>query len=48
MPIACHETSFCDQMANLCMQEEMADVEFVFDRQNKIAVYLFFLDIFLF
>ena len=34
---------FNKQMAYFCMKEEMADVEFVFNRQNKITVYLFLL-----
>ena len=34
---------FNKQMAYFCMKEEMADVEFVFNRQNKITVCLFLL-----
>ena len=34
---------FDEQMAYFCMKEEMADVEFVFNRQNKITVCLFLL-----
>ena len=32
---------FDEQMAYFCMKEEMADVEFLFNRQNKITVCLF-------
>lgn len=31
---------FDEQMAHFCMQDDMADVEFVFNRQNKTTVYL--------
>ena len=34
---------FNEQMEYFCMKEEMADVEFVFNRQNKITVCLFLL-----
>ena len=34
---------FNEQMAYFCMKEDMADVEFVFNRQNKITVCLFLL-----
>ena len=34
---------FNEQMAYFCMKKEMADVEFVFNRQNKITVSLNFL-----
>ena len=34
---------FNEQMAYFCMKKEMADVEFVFNRQNKITVCLNFL-----
>lgn len=37
-----------DQIARFCMQEEMADIEFVFDRKNTITVCLFFIYIFYF
>ena len=29
---------FDEQMSHFCMKEEMADVEFVFNHQNKITV----------
>ena len=29
---------FDDQISHFCMKDEMADVEFVFNRQNKITV----------
>ena len=34
---------FNEQMEYFCMKEEMADVEFVFNRQNKITVCFFLL-----
>ena len=34
---------FDKQMAYFCLNEEMSDVEFVFDRHNKITVALSFL-----
>ena len=34
--------NFGDQMAYFCMSEEMADVEFIFNRQDKITVCLMF------
>ena len=42
-----------DQIARFCMQEEMADIEFVFDRKNTITVcflftYFIFIHLFLF
>ena len=32
--------NFGEQMAYFCMREEMADVEFIFNRQDKITVRL--------
>ena len=37
---------FDEQMGYFCMNEEMADVEFVFKRQNKITVCQLFFSIF--
>ena len=31
--------NFVEQMAHFCMKEEMADVEFVFNRENGLTVF---------
>ena len=35
------KSDFVEQMAHLCMSEEMADVEFVFNRGGEITVCCF-------
>ena len=35
------KSNFNEQMAQFCMKDEMADVEFVFNRQNAITVCYF-------
>ena len=39
---------FDDQMTYFCLKEEMADVEFVFNRNNEITVCISYLLLFLF